>query len=308
MNEITRESAPEQLCPVPVRLTALCEAQWSYDEFVRLMPLGPESEGQAYAYATTGRVTGAALNGTLQLTQYPRVRADDVLLADMHGLVRTERGEQVVVRAAGFGLHVPDAPGQRRITHWMRFSTDAPELAWLNATVAFGVGRFGADEVARFRYFTAVPGETGGEESGDASELELLGTARWEYPEYASVRPFGDREGTGYATSSGTVEGGPLAGDWRGWHYPSYLRDGLYQIDAHIEIRTDAGIVLMRHGGLATRPADLPEGVLYEIVQHAGFVTEIPALAHLNQTLAIGVGVVHDPGIVTVSYYALPAD
>lgn len=290
---------------IPARLRALFDAQWSYDEFVRLTPLGPESEGQAYAYSTTGQVAGDALSGSLELAQYPRVRTDDVLLPDMHGLVQTERGEKVVVRAAGFGLRVTDAPGQRRISHWMRFWTDAPELAWLNSTLAFGVGRFGADEIARFRYFAATPGEEDAEGAGDAPELELLGTARWEYPVYEAVRPFGDREGVGFATSVGTVGGGPLAGAWRGWHYPSYLRDGLYQIDAHVEIRTEAGVVLMRHGGLATKPPHLPEGMLYEVVQHAGFVTEIPGLAYLNQTLAIGVGVVHDPGIVTVSYYGL---
>jgi hypothetical protein len=45
--------------------------------------------------------------------------------------------------------------------------------------------------------------------------------------------------------------------------------------------------------------------IIYHATQHAVFITEVPALAKVNKTLALGVGVVRDPGIVTLSYYGL---
>jgi hypothetical protein len=294
--------------PIPVRFTPLFEARWSYDEFVRLMPFGPEGEGQAYAYSTAGRVSGGELSGTFEMMQYPRWRVDGILLPDAHSLIRTNAGAQVIVRAAGLGLRVPGRPEDRTIVHWARFWTAAPALAWLNATVAFGVGTFvDAEGEARIRYFATAPAAEHAGPPPGAPALELLGTARWEYPEYESLRPFGDSEGAGFATSVGSVEGGTLAGSWRGWHYPAYQRDGLYQIDAHVEIRAAAGIILNRHGGLATQPSQPSEGVLYDVLQHATFVTEVPELAYLNHTLALGVGVVRAPGVVTLSYYGLSA-
>jgi hypothetical protein len=53
------------------------------------------------------------------------------------------------------------------------------------------------------------------------------------------------------------------------------------------------------------RPPDPSGDVIYDIVQHATFVTEAPKLAALNRTLALGVGYVHDPGLVHLSYYAV---
>jgi hypothetical protein len=270
------------------------------------MPFGDSSEGQAYAYSTTGRVSGDTLSGSLRLSQLPRWRVDGMLLPDLHGMIESETGEKVAVRAGGYGLRVADAPEDRTVLHWMRFSSAAPAISWLNATVAFGIGRFtDADGMARLRYFAITPAAEPTVLPAEGPVLTLLGTAQWSYPEYDSVHPFGDREGVGYGTSTGCVGGGPLAGTWRGWHYPTYLRDGLYQIDAHAEMRTAAGIVLNRHGGLATQPARPSDDVLYDIVQHATFVTEIPELAHLNDTLALGVGHVAAPGQVTVSYYGL---
>lgn len=292
--------------PVPARLTPLFEACWSYDEFTRLMPWGESSEGQAFAYSTTGRVTGESLTGSLCLSQYPRWRTDGTLLPDVHGMIETDADEQVAIRAGGYGFQVQDAPEDRIVLHWMRFWSGAPALSWLNATLAFGTGRFtNADELARVRYFSVAPATEPSEPPAGAPGLELLGTVDWSYPEYASVHPFGDGEGVGYAISTGCVGGGPLAGTWRGWHYPTYLRNGRYQIDAHAEIRTSEGVILNRHGGLATRSSQASADLLHDVVQYATFITEIPALVSLNDALALGVGFVRGPGRVTLSYYGL---
>jgi len=292
--------------PVLARLTPLFEACWSYDEFTRLMPWGASSEGQAIAYSTTGRVTGDSLSGSLRLSQYPRWRVDGTLLPDVHGIIETDASEQVAIRAGGYGFQVQDAPEDRIVLHWMRFWSGTPALAGLNATLAFGAGRFtNTDGLARLRYFSAAPATEPFEPPAGAPGLELLGTVNWSYPEYASVHPFGDDEGVGYATSTGRVDGGPLAGTWRGWHYPTYLRNGLYQLDAHAEIRTSEGVILNRHGGLATRSSQLYADLLHDVVQHGTFISEIPALASLNDTLAVGVGFVRGPGRVTLSYYGL---
>ena len=290
--------------PVPAILTPLFEARWSYEEFVRVMPFGPDSEGQAYAFSKPARVDGDRLSGEYRLTQFPRLRVDGVLLPDVHGLIETQSGAQVATKAGGFGLQVPGEPGNRNVTHWMRLWTGAPELAWVNSVVAFGVGSF-VDDEARISYYVAAPGSEPSQPPAGAPALELLGTARWEYPEYDAVHQFGDREGVGFATSVGEVEGGILAGTWRGWHYPAYLRNGLYQVDAHAEISGPAGPVINRHGGLATAPANPSGEVIYALVQYATFVTEATGLMQLNSTLAVGVGCVWAPGFVKCSYYSL---
>jgi hypothetical protein len=293
--------APE---PVPVHFTPLFEARWSYADFTRLMPFGPDSEGQAYAYSAPSRVEGEALSGALRLTQFPRWRADGVYLPDAHGLIETSSGERVMLRAGGYGIPAPGASGVLIVTHWMRLWTGAPALAWMNSTVAIGVGEY-ADEEARVRYYAAAPAAEPAAAPADAPGHELLGTARWEYTEYETVRPFGDKEGVGFASSVGDVRGGILAGQWRGWHYPTYLRNGLYQVDAHAEISGPDGPIVTRHAGLATTSANPSGDVTYDVVQYATFVAEAPRLAPLNRILAVGVGVVRAPGVVRCSYYSL---
>ncbi len=290
--------------PVPVRLTPLFEARWSYEDFVRVMPFGPDSEGQAYAYSTPSRVDGERLSGSLQFVQFPRWRADGLYLPEAHGLIETQSGEQVVMKAGGFGIPVPGEAGKLTITHWMRLWTGATDLAWLNSTVAFGVGSY-VDDEAHVRYYAAAPAAEPSEAPAGAPTLELLGTARWEYPEYEAVRLFGDKEGVGFAASIGDVQGGILAGTWHGWHYPTYLRNGLYQLDAHAEISGPEAPIVTRHAGLATTPANPSGDVIYDVVQYATFVAGAPRLAHLNRALAVGVGFVRAAGLVRCSYYSL---
>jgi hypothetical protein len=290
--------------PVPVTLTPLFEARWSYEEFERVMPFGPDSEGQAYAFSKPARVDGDRLSGAYRLIQFPRWRVDGVLLPDVHGLIETESGAQVATRAGGYGVQVPGEPGNRRVAHWMRLWTGAPELAWVNSTVAFGVGSFFDDE-ARISYYAAAPAVEPSDAPAGAPALELLGTARWEYLEYDAVHQFGDQEGVGFAGSIGDVHGGILAGQWRGWHYPTYLRNGLYQLDAHAEISGAEGPIINRHAGLATTPSNPSGGVIYDVVQNATFVTAAPGLTHLNRTLAVGIGFASAPGLVRCSYYRL---
>src|SRR6266446_4277350 len=131
--------------PVQVRLTPLFEARWSYEDFARVMPFGPDSEGQAYAYSKPSSVDGEHLSGSYRLVQFPRARADGVLLPDVHGLIETASGEQVMTRAGGYGIPVPGT-GNRNVRHWMRLWTASEGLAWLNSVVAFGVGSFVDDE------------------------------------------------------------------------------------------------------------------------------------------------------------------
>jgi hypothetical protein len=280
----------------------LFEARWTYEEFIRAMPFGPSSEGQAMAYSRPARVDGERLSGAYHLTQFPRARVDGVLLPDAHGIIRTDTDQVVMTRAAGFGVPDPSVTDRRTLTHWMRFWSAVPELAWLNATLAYGVGSFEEGE-ASVRYFALAPAQEPSEPPSGAPALEFLGTARWEYTEYETVRPFGDGEGVGYAVSTGAVEGGPIRGTWRGWHYPTYLRDGLYQVDGHAQIARPGAMILNRHGGLATPPAQPSNDLIHDVAQYATFLTEAPDLERLDRILALGVGYVHAPGLVTLSYY-----
>jgi hypothetical protein len=296
-----RDINPE---PVPISLTPLFEARWSYEDFELVMPFGSDSEGQVYAFSRPARVEGDRLSGSYRLTQYPRRRVDGTLLPDVHGFIETESGAQIATRAGGYGLQVPSEPGNRKVSHWMRLWTGVPELAWVNSIVAFGVGSF-IDDEARIRYYIAAPAAERTEAPPGAPALELLGTARWEYPHYDAVHQFGDKEGVGFAGSIGDVQGGILAGKWRGWHYPTYLRNGLYQMDAHAEISGAEGPIINRHAGLATIPANPSGGAIYDVVQYATFVTAAPGLASLNSTLAVGAGFIGGPGLVRCSYYRL---
>lgn len=290
--------------PVSVKLIPLFEAQWSYEEFVKVMPFGPASEGQAFAYSESSHIEGERLSGSYRMVQFPRWRADGLFLPDAHGMIQTDSGHQVMTRAGGYVIPVASAKDRWTITHWMRFWTGARELAWLNGTVAFGVGSM-VDGQAHVSYFGGAPATEPSDPATGAPILELLGTARWEYPEYEAMRPFGDNEGVGFARSTGYVYGGVLEGAWREWHYPTYLRNGLYQVDAHGEISGPAGVILNRHAGLATPTAERSVGTIYDLAQHATFVTEAPELTWLNRTLALGVGFVRAPGLVTLSYYGL---
>src|SRR5262249_23698613 len=161
-----------------------------------------------------------------RLAQFPRWRSDGLYLPDGHGLIATDDGGHIMVRLGGFSIPAAGATGLFRLTHWMRFYTAAPEFSWLNETGAFGIGTF-ADDQAHVRYFAVAPAP--GQESThpDGVSLELLGTAQWQYPRYETIRLFDDLEGVGLADSVGEVTGGPLAGTWRGWHYPTYRRNGL---------------------------------------------------------------------------------
>ncbi|MDQ6877357.1 MAG: DUF3237 domain-containing protein [Candidatus Dormibacteraeota bacterium] len=295
---------PDDFAAISVRLTPLFEARWSYEAFTRVMPFGPDSEGQGFAFSNQGRVDGERLSGSYRTIQYPRWRADGVYLPDAHGIVDTDVGAKVITHAAGYVIPWANGKDRWTITHWMRFWTGAADLAWLNATVAVGIGSMDGGH-ARVSYFAAAPTTGPTDVLEGAPQLNVLGTARWEYPVYEAVRLFGDKEGVGIASSTGEVRGGLLEGKWRGWHYPTYLRDGLYLLDAHVEIEGPNGVVLNRHAGLATRPAQASGDVIYDLAQHATFVTEAPTLATLNRTLALGVGYVHDPGLVHLSYYAV---
>src|SRR5262245_25026286 len=141
-----------------ISLSTLFDAVWQYEEFHRVEFLGPGNQAQAFGFTPDAgcRVDGERIAGSLRLVQFPQVRADGPLLPDAHGLIETDSGQAVIVRAAGFAVPIPDTPGDFSIRHWMRFKTAAPELLWLNATVAFGVGRL-THETARLRYFAVVP-------------------------------------------------------------------------------------------------------------------------------------------------------
>jgi hypothetical protein len=308
ISHVIRTAAVIEQQPIPIKFTPLFEANWEYEEFNRVAPFGADSELQAYAFTKKEGCTvhGPALSGNYRLVQFPRWRADRLFLPDAHGLVETKDARQVMVRAGGYVVPVPAVKERWTISHWMRFYTAAPDLAWLNHAVGFGVGTL-VNDIARVHYFAAEPAAAPTPLPPGSPGLELLGTARWEYPEYEAVRLFGDREGVGLASSVGEVKDGPLAGRWRGWHYPTYRRNGLYELDAHVEITTPEGVVINRHAGLATKPEGMAPGIIYHATQHVAFTTGVPSLARLNRALGLGVGVVRDPGVVTLSYYALSA-
>src|SRR5262249_36203461 len=119
---------------IGIRMSTLFDAVWRYEEFHRVEYLGPGNQAQAFGFTPAAgcRVDGERIAGSLRLVQFPQVRADGPLLPDAHGLIETDSGQALIVRAGGFAVPIPDTPGEFSIRHWMRFKTAAPELHWLN--------------------------------------------------------------------------------------------------------------------------------------------------------------------------------
>jgi uncharacterized protein DUF3237 len=125
-----------------VRLEHLVDLDLTYrGEYVVARPY-PGGAGRGYG-SGDGTALGPRLHGGVRFANHPGIRGDGVLLADLHGVIETEDGAQVVFSLQGYGL--PAGEGARiDALLAATFECQDERYRWLGTT--FGVGEALADK------------------------------------------------------------------------------------------------------------------------------------------------------------------
>ena len=127
-----------------VRLEPLCTFEWSYDVegrvsggYVVLRPFGGD-DGAGYGEGR-GTVSGDRLAGTCVWSNHPRSRGDGRMLPDVHGLIVTDDGAEVLFTLGG--VTVFDNGGSRgRQNLSGTFTAEDERYAWVNDLVCVAEG------------------------------------------------------------------------------------------------------------------------------------------------------------------------
>jgi hypothetical protein len=125
-----------------MRLEPLCTLEWSYEEggrvgggYVLLRPFGGD-DGAGYGEGR-GTVAGERLAGTCVWSNHPRRRGDGRMLPDVHGLIVTGDGADVLFELGGITVFDGDRGGQNLIG---MFTAEDRRYAWLNDLVCVAEG------------------------------------------------------------------------------------------------------------------------------------------------------------------------
>jgi len=113
---------------------------------------GPLGE-RRFVAITGGRFDGPQLRGRIEPggADWQIVRADGALDIDAHYVLRTEQGGRIRVVSQGYRHGPPEvlaalgrgedvAPERYFFRTVMRFETGAPDLEWMNRTIAVAIG------------------------------------------------------------------------------------------------------------------------------------------------------------------------
>lgn len=123
-----------------MRLEPLCELELAFEgELVFVHPYGGH-EGAAYGQGT-GIVTGERLRGHARWVNHPRVRADNVTLPDLHGVIETDDGARVLFSLTGYSVLVGGGP-QRDSIYATTFQADDERYRWLNTLFCISEGAY----------------------------------------------------------------------------------------------------------------------------------------------------------------------
>ncbi|HTE83237.1 MAG TPA: DUF3237 family protein [Dehalococcoidia bacterium] len=145
-----------------MRLEFLFDAEFNYQGGFELMRPYGGKEGQGFG-AGTGTVEGEKVRGTLQWSNYPRLREDGVLLPDARGRIETEDGAHILFTLQGYAIRRAEGSG-RTVIHTMTFKTENERYLWLNLVYAIGEGRVSTGPDPSMRYYTCLPDEQDGRE------------------------------------------------------------------------------------------------------------------------------------------------
>lgn len=84
-----------------------------------------------------GRCDGQ-ITGALRASNFPRRRADSVLMPDFRGVVETDDGATILFAWHGYGITAPD--GINRLVGAMTHVSDDERYGWLNTVVCIVAG------------------------------------------------------------------------------------------------------------------------------------------------------------------------
>lgn len=126
-----------------VRLEPLCTFEWSYDAdgrvsggYVLLQPFGGD-DGVGYGEGR-GTVTGDRLAGTCVWSNDPRRRGDGRMLPNVHGLIVTDDGAEVLFRLTGITVFDNEGRGGQNLSG--TFTAEDQRYVWVNDLVCVAEG------------------------------------------------------------------------------------------------------------------------------------------------------------------------
>jgi|1186.fasta_scaffold234605_2 hypothetical protein len=132
-----------------MRLEPLCRLELAYTPEVfgrHVVLVAPYGEGEAYAYGEgDGRASGERLSGSVRWSNHPRRRSDGVFLPDVHGVVHTEDGADVIFSLSGRTTQLGEGVGVQHLH--ATFHADDDAHRWLNDVVCVAEGRIHVEEM-----------------------------------------------------------------------------------------------------------------------------------------------------------------
>jgi hypothetical protein len=118
-------------------LEELCEVRLA---FVHIAQVNPLPDGAIYGTGD-GSATGERLSGTVRWTNHPGMRSDGTTLPDVHGVIETEDGANVLFDLHGVSTLIGEGPGRdTRVAGG--FTAEHERYRWLNDELCVGEGAF----------------------------------------------------------------------------------------------------------------------------------------------------------------------
>jgi len=106
-----------------------------YEEKLKIFPgvdLGLVPEGGRINHPFAGDIRGPIIHGKVDGIDYFLMRPDGVGLLHIHGVITTDRGDQISLEVSGFMTRTPD--GLYALKGAIAYQTGSKEFAWLNST------------------------------------------------------------------------------------------------------------------------------------------------------------------------------
>jgi hypothetical protein len=132
-----------------MRLEPLCRLDLVYIPAVfgqHVVLVAPYGSEEAHAYGEgDGTASGDRLRGSVRWSNHPRRRSDGAFLPDVHGVIQTEDGANVIFSMSGRTTELGEGTGVQHLH--VLFEADHDAYRWLNGVVCVGEGRIHVEEM-----------------------------------------------------------------------------------------------------------------------------------------------------------------
>jgi hypothetical protein len=138
-----------------MRLEHLCDMSLRYVDASWLVPFG----GEEWAGFGTGEgeVAGERLRGSVRWANHPRRREDGVWLPDVHGVVTTADGAELLLAMRGQSVREASERVLRALVLRVELAAEDDRYRWLNTTFLVGEGEIDEENgEVRLRVYVAV--------------------------------------------------------------------------------------------------------------------------------------------------------